>query len=172
MSDMKEREILLTPGVTLVTATEEVLVSLIRENENSEEVKVETRQRLAIPPPPPLVRTTCEKASVWTLSGSHRTGANGRHSIHLNKFLTTDCLDGVDAGTTFGSWPSFIATPESQEPVFVTYTIQAQPSGGGFFPPPLDLTVEVFSWQNDGTPAANIPFSWVAIARASFSIGG
>lgn len=167
MSDLKDNEIISTQGIQFLTAREEVLLSI--QQERTADVKVETTQRLGIPRPPPLVSKRCEKASILTLSGSHRTGANGRHSINMNKFLIANCID-ITSGTTIGSWPSFIATPKSQEPVFLTFTIQAQPVPGISDPPALDVNVEVFSWRIDGTPAPIIPFSWVAIARATVII--
>jgi hypothetical protein len=114
------------------------------------------------------------------------TGANGTVEIHLNKFL--DCLPsvikdvvvgendlpvtgGVIYSNYIGSWPHFTATPESQEPVFLTCTVDARalqpPPGQAFLPQAWDVKVRIRSWKHDGTPAPNIEFNWIAIARTA-----
>jgi hypothetical protein len=104
----------------------------------------------------------------------------------LNKFL--DCLPGVikdvvvgqndlpvAGGVIYsnyiGSRPNFTATPESEEPVFVTCTIDATalqpPQGQAFLPQALDIKIKVRSWKHDGTPAPNVTFNWIAIAKTA-----
>ncbi len=157
------------PGVREIVLREQSFVSL---NNDSANVRVETIYPLfRIPPPPPQVTSTCDKARTWTFSGSHITGVNGTVEIHLNEFL--DCLpttiDGAIYSNYIGSWPSFTATPESEEPIFLTCTIDAQvlqpPQGQVFLPQALDIKIRVRSWRHDGTPAPNVTFNWITIAR-------
>lgn len=158
-----------TIAISQIVLREEALVSL---NSASADVRVETvyPQILRIPEPPPQVTSSCDRARTWTFSGSHMTGANGTVEIYLNKFL--DCIpvaiDGVLYFTYIGSRPNFTATPESEEPVLLTCTIDARPlqppQGQAFLPQALDVTIKVTSWKHDGTPAPNVTFNWIAIA--------
>jgi hypothetical protein len=172
MNDTIEIKVPAIPGIRDIVLREEALVSL---NSASADVRVETVYPLIsrIPPPPPQVSSSCDKARTWTFSGSHMTGANGTVEIHLNKFL--DCIpaviDGVIYSNYIGSRPSFTATPESEEPVFLTCTIDVRalqpPQGQVFLPQALDVTIKVRSWKHDGTPAPNVAFNWIAIANTA-----
>jgi hypothetical protein len=70
-----------------------------------------------------------------------------------------------------GSRPNFTATPETDQPVFLTCTIDADalqpPAGQVFLPQALDVTVRVRSWKHDGASATNIVFNWIAIMRTA-----
>ncbi len=172
MSDTIELKIPATPGIRNVVLREESLVSL---NSSSADVRIETVYPLIspIPPPPPQVTSHCDGVRIWSFSGSHMTGSNGIVDIHLNKFL--DCIpavvDGIIYSNYIGSVPNFIATPESEEPVFVTCTIDARvlqpPQGQAFLPQAMDITIRARSWKHDGIPAPNVMFSWIAIARTA-----
>lgn len=157
------------PGVRDVVLREQAFVIL---SSDSADARVETKYPLIsrIPPPEPEVTSACDKTRTWTFSGSHMTGSNGAVDIHLNKFL--ECIpaaiDGVIYSNFIGSRPHFAATAETDEPVFVTYTIRTEPleppQGQVFLPQAWDVTVSVRTWKHDGTPAPNVEFSWIAIA--------
>jgi hypothetical protein len=123
--------------------------------------------------PNETVATRCDSVRTWTISGKHRTGANGTAKINLNKFL--DCIPATIEGTHYsnyiGSRPNFTATPEAEDPAFLTFTIDAQPTAPppsqAFLPTAFDIEITVRTWQHDGTSAPNIPFSWIAIARTA-----
>lgn len=160
------------PGIRNIVLREEALVSL---NSASADVRVETVYPLIsrVPPTPPQVTSSCDRARTWTFSGSHMTGANGTVEIHLNKFLNciTSSIDGVIYSNYIGSTPNFTATPESEAAVFLTCTIDVRalqpPQGQVFIPQALDIKIKVRSWQPDGTAAPNVPFNWIAIARVA-----
>lgn len=138
MNDIIEIKVPRIPGILDIILREGVLISLIS---TSADVRIETVYPAIkrIPPPPPRVTSSCERARTWTFSGSHMTGVNGTVEIHLNKFL--DCIpaviDGVINSNYIGSPPHFTATPESNEAVFVTCIITANglqpPGGAGLF---------------------------------------
>lgn len=170
MNDNNELRVPRIPGIREIVLREQAFVSL---NNSSADVRVETVYQLTqIPLPPPQVTSSCDGARTWTFSGGHMTGANGQVEIHLNKFL--DCvpasIEGVLSSNYIGSRPNFTATPETEEPIFLTCTIDAtilQPPQGQVFLPQqaLDVIVRVRSWRHDGTTAPNITFNWIAIAR-------
>jgi hypothetical protein len=185
MNDIIEIKVPAIPGIRDIVLREEAFVSL---NSASADVRVETVYPLIsrIPPPPPQVTSSCDKAPTWTFSGSHMTGANGTVDIHLNKFL--DCIPAVIRGVVvgqndlpavagviysnyIGSKPTFTATPESEQPVFLTCSIDVvglqPPQGQVFLPQAWDVTIKVRSWKYDGTPAPKITFNWIAIARTA-----
>jgi len=172
MNDTIEIKVPSIPGIREIVLREEALVSL---NSASADVRVETTYQLItpVPPPPPEVTSSCDKARTWTFSSSHKTGANGTVDIHLNKFLDciTAAIDGVLYSSYIGSRPHFTATPESVEPVFLTCEITVvalQPPQGQFFiPQALDVTVRIRTWKHDGRPAPNVTFNWIAIARVA-----
>ncbi len=166
-----------------IVLREGALVSL---NSASADVRVETVFRLRRLGEPPQVISACDKASTWTFSGNHMTGDDGTVEIHLNKFL--DCIpttirdvvvgqndqpavDSLLYSNYIGSRPNFTATPESEEPVFLTCSIDVialqPPQGQVFFPQALDVKVTVRSWKHDGTSAPKVTFNWIAITRTA-----
>jgi hypothetical protein len=166
-----------------VVLREGVLVSL---NSASADVRIETVFRLRRLGEPPEVTSSCEKASTWTFSGNHMTGADGTVEIHLNKFLVCiptvirdvvvgqndqPAVAGVLYSNYIGSWPSFTATPESEEPVFLTCRIDVvslqPPQGQAFLPQAMDVKIKVRSWKHDGTSAPKVTFNWIAITRTA-----
>lgn len=171
-----------------IVLREGVFVSL---NSAAAGVQAETVFRLRPLGVPPQVTSFCNNERTWTFSGSHMTGDNGTVEIYLNKFL--DCIPtvirdvvvgqndlptvaGVFRSNYIGSRPSFIATPESEEPVFLTCAIDArilQPrqSQDFFYPQALDITVKVRSWKHDGTLAPKITFNWIAITSIATEVG-
>lgn len=122
------------------------------------------------------VSTRCDSVHTWTISGKHRTGTNGKAKINLNKFL--DCIPGTIESAHhskyIGSRPNFTATPEAEDPAFLTFTIDDQPIDAppteAFFPMALEIEITVRSWNHGGNPAANIPFNWIAIARTAIIV--
>jgi len=101
----------------------------------------------------PVRRTECEPTEAIDIVGSSRTGGNGKMTWRLTDFICLIRQPIVEAPA------SFIATPISQSPVYLTTTIE--------FPEPpanaagsRDLIVEVFSWDPGGSSAPRIPFSW------------
>jgi hypothetical protein len=172
MNDTIEIKVPSIPGIRDIVLREGALVSL---NSASADVRAETVYPLIsrVPPPPPQFTSSCDKARTWTFSGSHMTGANGVVAIQLNKFL--DCIptviDGVIYSNYIGSRPHFAATPDSEEPVFLTCTIEVRalqpPQMQVFLPQAWDVVIRVRSWKHDGTPAPNVVFNWIALARTA-----
>ena len=119
------------------------------------------------------ISTKCDSVGTWTISGKHRTGTNGDARIHLNKFL--ECIPASIQNAAnlnyISSRPNFNATPESEKPAFLTFTIEEQvldeAISGYVSPTPLDIKITVRSWDQNGDPLAHIPFSWIAIARTA-----
>jgi hypothetical protein len=149
--------------------------ALVILNDAAADVNVETSNffhRLGVEPDQ-TVKTRCDSVRTWTISGKHSTGTNGIAKINLNKFL--ECIPGKIEGTIYanyiGSRPNFTATPETEDPAFLTFTIDAQPipapPGQGFIPTAYDIEITVRSWQHDGNAAPNIPISWIAIAQTA-----
>jgi hypothetical protein len=130
---------------------------------------------------------------LWTFAGSHTTGVSGRASITLTGMLS--CFESslpdnavlemvlprqptaqgarnlLDDASYIGRAPYFVATPVSDQPCFLTFAVQTVSLGGIGTPPDqvlpdrLDVTVEVRSWNHDGTPAVNVEFHWMAIGE-------
>ena len=119
------------------------------------------------------VSTRCDSVQTWTILGKHRTGTDGKAKINLNKFL--DCIPGTienaHDSNYIGSRPNFTATPETEDPAFLTFTIDDRtidaPPTGVISPAALEIDITVRSWNHGGNPAAYIPFNWIAIARTS-----
>ena len=134
---------------------------------------IHPRQRIGGRPQLPSVSFKCDSTRVWTFAGTHTTGSDGRLQIKLAKFL--DCIpmsiDGSMYSNYIGSVPSFVATAQTEAPVLVTCTIEAlplqPPQGQAFAPQAFDITVDVRTWNHDGSAKPNVPFGWVAVARIS-----
>jgi hypothetical protein len=147
----------------------DIFVSL---NSASAEVRVEpVSPRISrIPAKPPEVSASCNSVRTWTFSGRHQTHNNGEVTINLNKFLecVSASIEGVIHSNYIGSLPHFTATPESEEPAFLTCTIDAKkiapPPGQVFLPQALDITIKVVGWKHDGNPAPDVAFNWIAVA--------
>ncbi|MGD8944911.1 MAG: hypothetical protein PVJ37_16720 [Desulfobacterales bacterium] len=153
--------------------------ALVILNDTAADVNVETSNFFARlgEKPDQAVTTRCESVRTWTISGKHSTGSNGTARIFLNKFL--ECIPGKIDGTHYsnyiGSRPNFSASPETEDPAFLTFTIDAQPTppppqGQIFLPTAYDIEITVRSWKHDGNAAPNIPFSWIAIAQTATAI--
>ena len=98
--------------------------------------------------------TKCIQDQAIDIAGQSQTGDDGTMTWRLTDFICRS------ANTTLVEPPaSFVATPISQSPVYLTTTIE--------FPEPAaedessrDLIVEVFTWDPGGSSAPRIPFSW------------
>jgi hypothetical protein len=163
------------PGVsTLVLRETDVYVSL---NEASADVRVETAFNLpqTIGDKYPDVSAECAPASTWTFSGAHKTQSNGKVTIHLNKFLecVSASIDSVTSDRRYmGGVTKFTTTPESEDPVLLTCTIDSEelkPDNRSyfFFPTAFDVKITVMSWNVEGNPASYVGFNWIAVARTA-----
>ena len=170
MSGIQIEATLVDPETRVFVSRQEVLATA---TDKSARVRVETIHRLGrviSSTPPPIVNTTCDRTNTWTFSGSHRTDGQGTKLITLNNFIP-DCIDGY-RNKQIGSYPHFTATPETEQPVFLTCSITAILSGGsGFSPPSMDVKIKVFSWLHDGAQAPGIPFNWIAITELANPFG-
>jgi hypothetical protein len=159
-----------TPGVSELVLRELVFVSL---NEDSAEVHAETVfPRISrIPTKPPEVSASCSSVHTWTLSGRHKTHSDGEVEINLNRFLkcVSASIEGAQYPAYIGSLPHFTATPELEEPAFLTYTLDAQ-NVEHTEPQALNVMIKVMSWKHDGNPAPNVTFNWIAVARTARSL--
>lgn len=110
-------------------------------------------------------REWCGKGFSWSFSGYQRTLVNGTAVIDLNELL--NCVDEPpDAPIpdpapptkfsvkTLQNLSSFIATANTDQPIFLTYTRDR-------------FIITVRSWNSNGTRAKNIDFSWTACAQAT-----
>ncbi len=84
------------------------------------------------------------------LSGGSSTSTNGRKTWRLSDVM---CLPQYQSWYDIGGPISFVATPMGDKPIFLTTTINIQPS-------PKDLVVEVYTWDKQGNPAPCVPFCW------------
>ncbi len=103
-------------------------------------------------------RTQCDPTEAIDIAGQSRTGDNGKMTWRLTDFICPGGQPIVEPPA------SFVATPISQSPVYLTTTIE-------FPDPPRDLVVEVFTWDPGGSSAPRIPFSWRCRVRYKEIIG-
>jgi len=99
------------------------------------------------------VTERCFDDNAIDLAGQGTTDPSGRRTWRLTEFI---CAIGdyiIVQGPV-----SFVATPISKTPVYLTTTISIPE-------PPHDLLVEVYSWEPAGHPAPAISFSWRCRAR-------
>lgn len=96
------------------------------------------------------VRITCLDDRAIDVAGRSGTDGDGRMTWRIGDFI---CRSSAQR---FREPICFLATPHSKTLVHVT-THVSQP----FLPQvPNDVVVEVFSWDPNGDPAPNVPFSW------------
>ena len=103
-------------------------------------------------------RRECSKFDAIDIAGPSRTGDDGKMTWRLTDFICPGGQPIIEPPA------SFVATPISQSPVYLTTTID-------FLDPPRDLVVEVFTWGSDGSSAPRIPFSWRCRVRYKEVIG-
>ena len=125
--------------------------------------------------------TNCADRSKWTISASNTTGANGEAIIPLRDYLPCDRIVVVNEGgqdiqreSITGDEPYFIATANSENPVFLTFTYSELPPGLGV-PNSVyakNFNINVKSWNLDGTPAPYTKFAWHCVVLVTtLSIG-
>ncbi len=100
----------------------------------------------------------CSEFDAIDIAGPSRTGDDGKMIWRLTDFICPGGQPIVEPPA------SFVATPISRSPVFLTTTIE-------FPEPPRDLVVEVFTWGPGGSSAPRIPFSWRCRVRYDEIIG-
>ncbi len=84
------------------------------------------------------------------LSGSSSTDANGKKTWRLSDHM---CLPEYESWYALAGPVSFVATPVTDKPTYITNTVKIQSS-------PKDLIVEVYSWDKQGNPSPNMVFCW------------
>lgn len=87
------------------------------------------------------------------LSGGWVTDSLGRFEWRLSNLL---CKDSTHPNLIKKlDFPvSFVATPNTDKPAYITAKFKAIQTG------PLDLIIEVYSWDSHGAPAPDLPFYW------------
>ena len=103
-------------------------------------------------------RRECSQFGAIDIAGPSQTGDDGKMTWRLTDFICPGGEPIVEPPA------SFVATPISQSPVFLTTTIE-------FPDPPSDLIVTVFTWDSAGSSAPRIPFSWRCRVRYQEVIG-
>lgn len=88
----------------------------------------------------------CSANRVIDVSGFATTGQNGQFTFMLTNFLCP--------AREIYSYPiSVIATPKSPKPFFLTVQHDIVNNGA-------DVTITVFAWKPNGTPAPDVTFNW------------
>jgi hypothetical protein len=87
----------------------------------------------------------CDKKQILDVSGSARTGSDGKIDFSLSDFFC--------GGFEFKHPVNFLATPRSTSPVFLT-TLRTLTSDW------KDVKITVNAWDSSGAPAVNISFDW------------
>jgi len=162
-----------------------VLLCFNRGVNNAETTSV-YRQPFVIGRPiePIEVSESCRRTYSWDFCGFQNTGINGKIQIHLNSFFncasepsfTREEFNGIEVRSAkfLHRLFSFVATANSEEPVFLTYKIEVEPavrppdvgnSGIYFERSAVEVKVTVSSWSHDGRPATNVAISWNACAE-------
>jgi hypothetical protein len=93
----------------------------------------------------------CFRNNGIDLSGGSVTDSAGRMTWILSNFV---CPDNIpQRGFPIDFPVSFVATPQSDKPCYVTVK---------FIVPfvPGDVIIEVYSWNSKGEPAPSTPFYW------------
>ena len=113
-----------------------------------QDVAISTHTRCSITQHPTLTNLPkrCFLRKTLDVSGLEVTGPNGQKVIELTLFICP-----VDGKFSFPI--NVVATPISQDPVYVTVQQQIIKNGG-------DVQITVFAWDASGAPAPKIPFNW------------
>ncbi len=85
------------------------------------------------------------------LSGGSVTGSAGRTTWRLSNFVCRE--SGLDEGLAVDFPVSFVATPLSDKPAYITVKFLGVVT-------PKDLDIEVYSWDSQGNPAPFTYFYW------------
>jgi len=91
-------------------------------------------------------RKACEREEeIETFGGIVATGQNGKAQFQLSDF---HCIVDFHPGRPIIS----VATAHTHNPVFVTMVDT---------PAQNDVKIEIYAWDADGNPAANVPIRWL-----------
>ncbi len=90
-------------------------------------------------------REFCFSGQAMDIGGKSITGSDGKMRWILTNYICEDALRVIEEPV------AFVATPRATGPVMMTSNTVSTGN---------DLVIDVFSWNADGTPAANIRFSW------------
>ena len=93
----------------------------------------------------------CAKAGILDVGGYARTGTDGQVTIVLTEFF---CLKRSEE-VQFTYPINLVATPRSREPVYLTSVQSVK-----LLPESDVVTITIFSWSPNGSPAANISVNW------------
>jgi len=118
-----------------------------------------TKRRIIFPLP------ICPDSRLLDSSGLSATGTDGKLVFRLRNFLCS--RDGI---AQFDEPVNVLATPQGQEPRYVTIAHQLirDPNPNLAFFTDVELTAS--TWNPDGTPAPNVPFYWRCRAVADIII--
>lgn len=84
------------------------------------------------------------------LSGSSQTDAYGKKTWRLSENM---CFPSVEIAYRLADPLSFVATPVTDRPTYLTVSPKFQTS-------PKDLVVVVYSWDKSGASSPNVAFCW------------
>jgi hypothetical protein len=131
---------------------------------------------------------SCARTDLLMLSGRDATDATGSVSIRIDDLLCGAITEDLSpAFLVMLSEPNFVVTPLGATPAFATVQTRSTPQNGpsGVFlidragnpvqrVPIHDVTVDVLTWNPDGSAAGNTSFSWICTLEAAraISIGG
>jgi hypothetical protein len=94
---------------------------------------------------------SCERQKLLDVSGSAGTGTDGKARFRLTDFI---CFDKA----AFEHPINVIATPLASKPVFLTILHSLLMDPTNTFA--IDVDIQVFTWDANGTAAPKIPFNW------------
>jgi hypothetical protein len=134
-----------------------------------------------------LFGVSCARTDLLMLSGRDTTDAAGNVSIRIDDLLCGSVTEDVSPSwLVMLSEPNFVVTPLGAAPAFATVQTASTPRGvSNVFitdragnpvsrSPIQDVTVEVMTWNPDGSAAGNTSFSWICTIEAARAtpIGG
>jgi hypothetical protein len=108
-----------------------------------------TKRRFIFPIP------ICTDSRLLDSSGLSATGTDGKLVFRLRNFLCS--RDGI---AQFDEPVNVLATPQGQEPHYVTVAHQLIRDPDPNLPFFTDVEITASTWNPDGTPAPNIRFYW------------
>jgi hypothetical protein len=100
----------------------------------------------------------CTETAVLNICGSAKTGKEGERVLNLEDFI---CIAAIQASTgsrwfrQISAPIYFVATPISNTPALLTFTIDIQDQDTE-----PKFRIKVFSWDANGRPNRDIVFNW------------
>jgi len=91
----------------------------------------------------------CPTSPLAELSGQAKTDSSGKVTLTFSQLICGNISSFGPVGLD-----SFVATPISEKPCYLTTNINYVPG------PPKDMKVIIYSWDSSGVLAPNIKFSW------------